>query len=98
MPSVELAPGVSDDLERIFDHLSQYDLTQTPTRIAEILEALRILEHSPSIGRPVPNGLRELVVGHRSRGYIALYRHLDALDVVLVLAIRSQSEAGYQAR
>jgi hypothetical protein len=48
------------------------------------------------IGRPVRGGKRELVIGHGSRGYVALYRYLPEIDVVLVLAVRSQREAGHR--
>lgn len=39
--------------------------------------------------------LRELVIGKRARGYVALYRYVAEIDVVFVLAIRSQREAGW---
>jgi toxin ParE1/3/4 len=36
-----------------------------------------------------------LVIGRRARGYVALYRYIEQIDTVFVLAIRSQREAGY---
>ena len=39
--------------------------------------------------------LRELVIGKRTHGYVALYRYVAALDTVFVLALRSQRETGY---
>lgn len=48
---------------------------------------------NPLIGRPVSDDLRELVIGRGTRGYIALYRYVAALDMVFVLAIRGQTEA-----
>ena len=53
------------------------------------------LERNPLIGRPSRAGLRELVIGQRLRGYVALYRYVSEIDTVFVLAIRSQKEAGY---
>jgi toxin ParE1/3/4 len=47
------------------------------------------------IGRPADHGLRELVIGKDSRGYVALYRYKPDQEVVRVLAIRSQREAGF---
>ena len=47
------------------------------------------------IGRPARRELRELVIGRRSRGYVALYRYVAEMDTVFVLAIRGQREAGY---
>ena len=45
--------------------------------------------------RPARTDLRELVIGRRARGYVALYRCVAELDTVYVLAIRGQKEAGY---
>lgn len=49
----------------------------------------------PLIGRRVRADLRELVIGRRAHGYVALYRYVAELDTVFVLAIRAQKEAGY---
>lgn len=57
-----------------------------------------LLEHNPLIGRPAANGKRELVIGRRSHGYVALYRYLPEVDSVFVLALRSRREAGYAER
>jgi toxin ParE1/3/4 len=92
---IELAPQVADDLDRIFDHLARHEAGATASRIRQIIDALSVLEDNPLIGRPVGHDLRELVIGARGRGYVALYRHLAELDAVFVLALRSQREAGY---
>ena len=94
MTRVELAPEVADDLRRI-DHLSRHDADDVAARIQQIIAALDVLEHNPLIGRPAPGGQRELVIGRRARGYLALYRYVAAIDTVFVLALRSQREAGY---
>ena len=54
-----------------------------------------MLEHNPLIGRSALGEMNELVIGRDSYGYVALYRYVDAIDAVFVLAIRSQREAGY---
>ena len=95
MSRIELAPEVGDDLDRIFDHLAEHDVADIPSRINEIIQAISVLELSPLIGRPVQGGKRELVVGRRSRGYVALYRYVAEIDTVFVLALRGQREAGY---
>lgn len=95
MSRIELAPEVGDDFVRILDHLDQYRVEDPASRIREIIEAINVLEHSPLIGRPVANDKRELVIGRRAHGYVALYRYLGELDTVFVLAVRSQREAGY---
>lgn len=95
MVRIELASGILQDFDRIFDHLAQYDVPDIPDRIGEIVAGLDVLQQHPLIGRPVEGGLRELVLGRGSRGYVALYRYERALDTVFVLAIRNQREAGY---
>ena len=95
MSRIELVPELTDDFDRILDHLAQYEVEDAPSRIREIIEAIGVLELNPLIGRPVEMGKRELVIGRRARGYVALYRYVAEIDTVFVLAIRSQREAGY---
>lgn len=96
MARIELAPEVLDDFDRIFDHLSRFAADHIPQRIEEIVDAVQVLEHSPMIGRPVRGGKRELVIGRGSRGYVALYCFVTALDTVFVLAVRAQRESDYK--
>ncbi|MFH1871943.1 MAG: type II toxin-antitoxin system RelE/ParE family toxin [Pseudomonadota bacterium] len=98
MSRIELAPELRDDFDRILDHLADYQVENPELRIREIVNAFDVLEHNPRIGRPVAKGKRELVIGRRSHGYIALYRYIAEIDTVFVLAIRSQREAGYAER
>ena len=93
MSRVELAPEVGDDLDRILDHLFQHQVADAPSRIEDIMRAIDVLERNPLIGRPVRADLRELVIGRRARGYVALYRYVAAPDAVFVLAIRGRKEA-----
>jgi len=94
MTRIEVAPEVFDDFDRFFDTIAQHDLGSAPQRIGEILDAIQILTHSPQIGRPVKGGRRELVIGRASRGYVALYQYVEAMDTAFVLAVRSQREVG----
>ena len=95
MSRIELASEVGDDFDRILNHLVQYQVENPALRIREIIEALNVLEHNPVIGRPANNDKRGLVIGRGSHGYVALYRYVVKIDTVLVLAVRSQQEAGY---
>ena len=54
----------------------------------------------PRIGRPNGAGsaLRELVISHGETDYIALYEHAPAEDLVRIVAIRHQREAGNRGR
>lgn len=94
MARIELAPEVLDDFDRFLDHMAQIETTDAPQRIAEIIQSLQILTHSPFIGRPVKGGKRELVIGRGARGYVALYRFMADIDSVFVLAVRNQRESG----
>lgn len=96
MSRIELAPELADDFERILEHLVLHEASDAPSRIREIIEAIGVLEHNPLIGRPAEMDKRELVIGRRARGYVALYRYVAEIDTVFVLAIRSQREAGYK--
>ena len=95
MSRVELAPQVGHDLDRILEHLLLHEAADAPARIQDIIRAIDVLERNPLIGRPIRGDLRELVIGRRGRGYVALYRFVAEVDTVFVLAIRSQKEAGY---
>lgn len=95
MARIELAPEIRDDFDRILEHLEEHAVEDAPGRIMEIIQAIDVLHHNPIIGRPVSASTRELVIGRSTRGYIALYRYIEEIDTVFVLAIRSQREAGY---
>lgn len=62
-------------------------------RVEELLEAIQILSHSPEVGRPVRGGKRELLIGRATRSYVALYRYVELIDTVFVLAVCSQRAA-----
>jgi len=98
MASIELAPEICEDFQRIVDHLVDFKVVNPEQRLEQIIEAIDILANNPLIGRPADSGLRELVIGRGSHGYIALYRYISKIDKVFVLAIRSQLEAGYSDR
>ena len=94
-PRIELAAGVGDGLERILTHLLEHDVADPAARIEEILAVIDILRRSPEIGRPISSGLRELVLGRGSRGYVAFYWFQKESNIVFVLAVRGRRETGY---
>lgn len=93
---VEFEPAVLEDFGRIFDFVASHVAASAPARIDEILEAIRILETSPAIGRPVGRGMRELIVGRGAYGYVVLYQYVEPSNLVFALAVRSQRESGYK--
>lgn len=98
MARIILAPEIRDDFDRIFDFLFKHAPESAATRIDDIVRALDVLQSSPQIGRPVggASAMRELVISNGTHGYLALYRFIAELDVVLVVAIRSQRELRYR--
>ncbi len=96
MAVLKFLPKVTEDFDRILAHLQTHDVPDGGSRVAAIVDALSVLEQNPLIGRPTPKGDRELVMGQRTKGYVALYRYVQFLDTVFVLAVRSQREAGYR--
>jgi plasmid stabilization system protein ParE len=91
-----LSIEAADDLDRLVDFL----LVTHPLDAARtndlITDALCILERHPMIGRPIEQGLRELVISRGNSGYLALYQYDESADVVIVLAVRHQREQGYK--
>jgi plasmid stabilization system protein ParE len=83
------------DLDRIYDFVAVEDPPAAGVVVDLILDAVAILERHPLIGRPAEEGLRELVISHGKTGYVALYDYFSSEDVVLVLALRHQREAGF---
>jgi plasmid stabilization system protein ParE len=83
------------DLDRLTDFLLEADVRAAVQTVELIGEAVEVLCNHPQIGRTVEGFLRELVISRGGSGYVALYRFDDEEDVVRVLSIRHQREAGY---
>jgi plasmid stabilization system protein ParE len=96
MARIELAPELQDDFDRNFDHLAQCDLDNAAAQVRETVQAFDVLETNPLVGRPASGNERERIIGRRSRGFVALYRHAPEIDTVFILAVQSQREAGYR--
>lgn len=93
MPTVYFSQRALSDLERVFDFLALEAPAIATEAANEIVDATRILQRHPLIGRPVGN-LRDLVISKGRTGYVALYRYLPEQDRVDILAIRHQRESG----
>ena len=88
------------DLERIYEFNFKRDPASALEHIEKILDAVQVLGRHPEIGREV-GGMppqRELVISCGSSGYVALYEHSRLENVVRVVAIRHQREAGYRGK
>lgn len=83
------------DLERLAEFLLESDALAAAQTVDLIGEAVQVLRNHPLIGRTVKGTLRELVISRGRSGYVVLYRFDAEGDVVRLLAIRHQREAGY---
>jgi len=90
----------SDEAFTDFERIIELLLETYPEAAAQALDGIRgaigILEAHPFIGRRIDNQVRELVISRSATGYLALYRFDPAFDVVRILRIRHQREAGYR--
>ena len=83
------------DFERIIDFLLETSPEAAMQTLMTIRSAVSILEAHPLIGRRIDDHIRELVISQHATGYLALYRIDAAIDVIRILRIRHQREAGY---
>jgi len=97
---IVFAKEAFDDLEQIFEFNYERDPATALVHVEAVRSAVLILDAHPRIGRPTGAGsaLRELVISHGESGYIALYEHAPAEDLVRIVALRHQREAGYRGR
>ena len=95
MSTVFLSPAAFQDLVRLEKFLHESKDPLAGELLDYILDALTVLTHQPGIGRPVEDGLRELIISRKRSGYLARYALDDASDRVMVARIRHQREVGY---
>lgn len=100
---VIFSPEAAKDLERLFDHILERELTSPtgdldiPARAIEsIKHACSFLQHSPFSCRKAgaSSFLRELIISFGGSGYVALFEIHDA-STVIIGAIRHQLESDY---
>ena len=90
-----LSSDAAEDLARLVDFLLAEHPEDAIATVDLVVDALKILNDHPLIGRPAEHRLRELVISRGKTGYVALYDYDEATDLVIVLAIRHQRERGY---
>ena len=94
---VRFAPAAAEDLQRLFDFLTELDLAAAERARSVIGQAIEVLQTFPfSCRKASPENpfLRELVISFGSGGYVALFEVEDA-EKVTVLAVRHQREDDY---
>ena len=96
MARVQVTERALADLERLFDFLAAHNPKRARERILSVRRAFELLADHPLLGRAAEEGRRELLLSRGRYGYIAKYRWVPAEDIVLILAVRHQLEAGYR--
>jgi len=97
VPRLIVTEGARQALIRCRTFLAEKN-PEAAERAGQVIAArLLALETTPDMGRPFDQetNLRELPISFGASGYVALYRHDPAGDVVYLLAFRHQREAGY---
>ena len=96
MARVQITVQAFADLERLFDFLAEHNPKLARERMLSVRRALELLADHPLLGRQAEDGRRELILSRGRFGYVAKYRRVPAEDVILILAVRHQLEAGYK--
>jgi plasmid stabilization system protein ParE len=96
MARVQITVRALADLERLFDFLAEHNPKLARERMLSVRRALELLPDHPLLGRQAEDGRRELILSRGRFGYVAKYRWVPAEDVILILAVRHQLEAGYK--
>jgi plasmid stabilization system protein ParE len=94
MARVEVTTTALRDLERLFDCIAAEDPARAKEQVLSARRAFELLADHPLLGRSAEEGHRELILSRGRYGYIAKYRWIPGAEVVLILAVRHQREAG----
>ncbi len=82
-----------------FERSIEFVLGESPSSasdiVAKVQSAISILANHPLIGRKRDAFRRELIISRGRSGYIAMYRYDPTYDVVPILRIGHQREAGF---
>ena len=96
MARVQITTRALADLERLFDFLAEHNPKLARERIVSVRRAFDLLADHRLLGRAAEDGRRELFLSRGKFGCVAKYRWVPSDDVVLILAVRHQLEAGYK--
>jgi len=85
------------DFERIIEFMLQNAPASAQGTLERIRTAIEILDVHPMIGRRIDGERRELIISAGATGYVAVYRDDPASELIRILRLRHQREAGYRA-
>jgi plasmid stabilization system protein ParE len=97
MPTLAFTSQAKDGLARCRGFLREKNPLAAQRAAEAIRRHLQLLTRHPEAGRPFDDmpQLRELLIPFGDTGYVALYRHIPARDLIVLLAFRHQKETGY---
>ncbi len=95
MPRLIWTPQALADVQRLYRFLASKNIDAARRAVQAIRQGVKVLTLQPGMGRPIddlPIEFREWLIDFGDSGYVARYR-LEG-DVIVVLAVRHQKEAG----
>ena len=96
MPRLIWTPQALADVQRLYRFLASKNIDAARRAVQAIRQGVKVLTLQPGVGRPIddlPVEFREWLIDFGDSGYLARYR-LDG-DLIVVLAVRHQREAGF---
>lgn len=96
MPRLIWTPQALADVQRLYRFLAGKNIDAARRSVQAIRQGVKVLTLQPGMGRPIddlPIEFREWLIDFGDSGYVARYR-LEG-DVIVVLAVRHQKEAGF---
>jgi plasmid stabilization system protein ParE len=86
------------DVQRLYCFLAAKNSEAAKRAIQSVRQGVKVLGRQPGIGRPIedlPNAFREWLIDFGDSGYVVRYRVDADAEVVMILAVRHQKEAGF---
>lgn len=96
MPRLIWSSAALLDVQRLYRFLLPNNPDAAKRAVRAIRHGVKVLEQQPGVGRPIddmPEEFREWIIDFGGSGYLARFRINQ--DVVVILAVRHQKEAGY---
>lgn len=98
MPRLIWSPQALRDVQRLYRFLAAKNMDAAKRAIKTVRQGVKVLGQQPGIGRPIedlPNEFREWLINFGDSGYVVRYRVDADAEVVMILAVRHQKEAGF---
>nr|WP_315229891.1 type II toxin-antitoxin system RelE/ParE family toxin [uncultured Limnohabitans sp.] len=96
MSRVIWSPAALLDVQRLYRFLAPKNIDAAKQAVKALRQGVKVLQLQAGIGRPIddmPEEFREWIIDFGDSGYVARYR-VDS-EVVVILAVRHQKQAGY---